>query len=129
MLLSSLLLNSEAWVNLTEKDIRSLEQTDEILLSKVLECESNTSNIANYLELGVQPVRFKIMKRKIIFLQYILKQEKKSMISQVFEATARLSFSPRTHEHCLQEMLEVTGNLDGNLSKVSLIDKTIIFFN
>jgi exonuclease III len=27
----------------------------------------------------------------------------------------RLSFSPRTHEHCSQEMLGVTGNLDGNL--------------
>ena len=33
MLLSALLLNSEAWVNLTKKDIRSLEKTDEILLS------------------------------------------------------------------------------------------------
>ena len=87
MLLSSLLLNSEAWVNLTEKDIRSLEQTDEMLLSKVLECESNTSNIAKYLELGAQPLRFEIMKRKILFLQYILKQDKKSMISQVFQAT------------------------------------------
>ena len=51
MLLSALLLNSEAWVNLTEKDIRSLEQTDEILLSKVLECEANTSNIEKYLDL------------------------------------------------------------------------------
>ena len=28
LLLSSLLLNSEAWVNLTEKNIRSLEHTD-----------------------------------------------------------------------------------------------------
>ena len=28
LLLSSLLLNSEAWVNLSEKDVRSLEQTD-----------------------------------------------------------------------------------------------------
>ena len=32
LLLSSLLLNSEAWVNLSDKDIRALERTDEILL-------------------------------------------------------------------------------------------------
>ena len=64
MLLSSLLLNSEAWVNLKEKDIRCLEQSDEILLGKVLDCEANTSNIAKYLELGVQPIRFEIMKRE-----------------------------------------------------------------
>ena len=44
MLLSSLLLNSEAWVNLSEKDIRALERTDEMLLSKILGSETNTSN-------------------------------------------------------------------------------------
>ena len=50
LLLSSLLLNSEAWVNLTDRDIRELEKTDEILLSKILECEANTSNTFKYLE-------------------------------------------------------------------------------
>ena len=89
LLLSSLLLNSEAWVNLTDLDIRKLEQTDEILLSKVLDCEANTNNIFKYLELGVVPVRFEIMKRKILFLQYILQQDKQSMIYQVFDATVK----------------------------------------
>ena len=83
MLLSSLLLNSEAWVNLSDKDIRALERTDEILLSKVLDSDSNTSNTFKYLELGIHPIRFEIMKRKIIFLQYILKQEKESMMFKV----------------------------------------------
>ena len=87
LLLSSLLLNSEAWVNLSEKDIRGLEQTDEILLSRILDCDSNTSNVLKYLELGVYPVKFEIMKRKILFLQYILKQEESSMMYQVFKAT------------------------------------------
>ena len=49
MFLSSLLLNSEAWVNLTEKDIRSLEQSDEILLSRILDCDTHPSNVAKYL--------------------------------------------------------------------------------
>ena len=87
LLLSSLLLNSEAWVNMYDSNIRSLEQTDEILLSKVLGSEANTSNIFKYLELGVYPVRFDIMKRKVLFLQYILKQEKESMMYKVFQAT------------------------------------------
>ena len=34
LFLSSLLLNSEAWVNYSEKDVRILEQCDEILLTK-----------------------------------------------------------------------------------------------
>ena len=57
LLLSSLLLNSEAWVNISDKDIRSLEQTDEYLLAKILDCDSNTSNAFRYLELGIYPIR------------------------------------------------------------------------
>ena len=49
LLLSYLLFNSEAWVNLTEKNIRGLEQTDDILLAKILESDSNTSNVLKYI--------------------------------------------------------------------------------
>jgi hypothetical protein len=57
-LVSSILLNSEAWVNLTDKDIRGLEQTDEILLSKITDAEAITSNAFKYLELRILPLRF-----------------------------------------------------------------------
>ena len=87
LLLSSVLLNSETWINLTNKNIRALEQIDESFLSKILETETNTSNTIKYLELGVYPIRFEIMRRKIVFLQYILKQEKSSMMYQVLKAT------------------------------------------
>ena len=88
LLLSSLLLNSEAWTNLSESNIRALEQTDEMLLSKILESEANTSNVFKYLELGIYPVRFEIIKRKIIFLQYILQQKESTMVKVVFTATS-----------------------------------------
>ena len=109
MLLSSLLLNAEAWVNLKEKDIRSLEQSDEILLSKVLDCEANTSNIAKYFELGVQPLRFEIMKKKILYLQYILKQEKSSMVFKVFEATCENMIKDDFVQTCIKylEILDI----------------------
>ena len=76
LLLSSILLNSEAWVNLTHTNIRSLEQIDEKLLSRILDSEANTSNAMKYIELGLYPIRFELMKREILFLRYILKQEK-----------------------------------------------------
>ena len=53
LLLSSILLNSEAWVNLAENNIKILEKIDENLSS-----EANTSNAINYLELGLYPIRF-----------------------------------------------------------------------
>ena len=39
------------------------------------------------MELGVNPVRFEILKLKLLFLQYISKQEKDSMIPKVFKAS------------------------------------------
>ena len=66
-----------AWVNYTEKDVRILEQCDEILLTTILDCESDTSNALKYLELGFVPVRFEIMKRTLGFLQFILKEKKR----------------------------------------------------
>ena len=67
--------------------MRILEQCDEILLTKVLDCDANTSNAIKYLDLGILPIRFEIMRRKLSFLQYILLQDKKSMIHQVLKAT------------------------------------------
>ena len=76
LFLSSLLLNTEAWVNYTDKDVRILEQCDEILLTKIMDCGTNSSNAMKYLELGVVPVRFEIMKRKLGFLYLATKQKK-----------------------------------------------------
>ena len=51
LFLSSILLNSEAWVNLTDQNIRSLEQSAKMLLSKILDRESNNSNSCKSLGL------------------------------------------------------------------------------
>ena len=45
------------------------------------------SNAMKYLDLGILPVRHEIMKRKLSFLQYIMKQEESSMIFQILKAT------------------------------------------
>ena len=60
---------------------------EQLATTRILESETNTSNDMKYIELGVYPVRFEMMKRKIVFLQYILKQDKSSMIYQVLKAT------------------------------------------
>ena len=40
-----------------------------------------------YLELGVHPVRYEIMKRNILFLHYLSQQDKDSMIFKVLQTT------------------------------------------
>ena len=74
-------------MNLTDKNIRALEQTDEILLTNILGCDANTSNVFKYLKVEEYPVRFEIKKRKILYLHYLLQQDQNSMISKVLQAT------------------------------------------
>ena len=124
LFLSSLLLNSEAWVNYTEKDIRILEQCDENLLSSILECESNSSNALKYLELGVIPIRFEIMKRKLLFLQYILKQGKDTMIYKILRAIEENPIKNDFVNKCKKylELLKINITLDKikNMTKLQL---------
>ena len=80
LLISSLLTNAEAWYNLTHADIKELERVDEMLFRKILECPSSTPKEMLYLELGVLPIRYIIMMRRLNFLQYILYEDKNSLI-------------------------------------------------
>ena len=85
-LLSSVLLNAECWVNLTQGDVEELESLDRLYLRRVFEASSSTPIPALYLELGVIPVRFKIQAKRIMYLHYILNRDEKELIFQVFKA-------------------------------------------
>ena len=77
LLISSLLTNAEAWYNLTLSDIRELESIDETLLRRILECPVSTPREMLYLDLGVIPIRYIIMMRRLNFLKYILLEDNK----------------------------------------------------
>ena len=66
--------------------ITHLEKEDEILLRKFLEAPISTPKCMLYLETGAKPIRFTIKMRRLMFLQYILQEDPKSMISQFFHA-------------------------------------------
>ena len=86
MLINSLLFNAEAWYNVTDNDLKELEKADEILLRKILECPVTTPKEMLYLELACLPVKFIIMGRSTMFLQYLLKQESDSLLHTFFKA-------------------------------------------
>ena len=56
MFLSVILLNSETWVNLTQKNIEELEKIDHILLKRIFEAPVTTPTRALYLESGCYPI-------------------------------------------------------------------------
>ena len=77
-LVSSMLSCSEVWYDVTESDMRKLEQTDELLLRKIFDCSSQVTCEMLYLELGLLPARYIIKLRRIIYFQHILKQRRKT---------------------------------------------------
>ena len=85
LFLSSILTNSEAWYNLKKEEIDILEQADESLLRKILECPASTPKEMIYLELNCLPIRYIIKCRRVNFLSYIVREDKKSLIYRFLE--------------------------------------------
>ena len=89
LLLNSILINSESWYNLTESDIQQLESVDIIFHRRLLETPKSTPIGLMHLELGTLPIRFVIKKRSILFLHYILQQNKEDLLFRFFQAQNR----------------------------------------
>ena len=87
LLLSTVLSNSEAWVNLTKKNIEDLEAIDETFLRNIFcGAHAKTPLETLYLETGCVPIRFILKSRRLNFLYYILSDKEDSLLSNVFRA-------------------------------------------
>ena len=68
-----------------ETEIIQLEQMDESLMRLILECPMSVPKEMLYLEVGLTPIRYILMSRRLMFYQYILKQPEKSLIRRFYE--------------------------------------------
>ena len=89
LFLSSVLVNSEAWYNLTENDLELLEQADEELLRKILDAPVSTPKCMLYLETGSKPVRYLLMTRRLMFYHYILNEDEDSLIKRFYKTQTK----------------------------------------
>ena len=65
--------------------IENLEAADERIIREKYSLHSKTSKIFLYLELGIVPLRFLIMSRRILFLWWIMQEPQESIIYQVLK--------------------------------------------
>ena len=72
MLVGSLLNNSESWINLNKTNMKNLEKTDTIPQKEILKTKENPSKAFMYLELGILPVKYVVMRKSLNLLKYIL---------------------------------------------------------
>ena len=85
MLVGTLLTCSEARYNITEADLVQLEQIDKALWSQLLEVARTVPYDLLCLKLGIEPFRYIIMRRMLLYLQHILKQKDTSLIKRFFK--------------------------------------------
>ena len=85
-MINSILTNSEAWYDIKDAEIETLEKVDESLLRQILETPSSTPKEMLYLELGLTPIRYIIKSRRLNFLHYILQQDQESLLYRCFSA-------------------------------------------
>ena len=65
ILIGSLLNNSETWIHLTKKNIEEIEKPDKVLKDKLLDSKSST--VFYYLEFGMLPAKYVILKKDSSF--------------------------------------------------------------
>ena len=78
-------------VNVTKSDIEKLERPDYELQKTILPTEIKAAKAFRCLELGITPVRFVIMEKRLMFLKYILDEGTETMIYKVYEEQRKTS--------------------------------------
>ena len=86
----SILYAAEAMVNITEKEIRLIEKSEEATLRDLVKTECSAPRHLLYLELGIIPARYVIKQRKVMLLKHILGQDNNSLMRKVFNAQIKM---------------------------------------
>ena len=84
MLINGSLTNAEIWYNLSNKEIKELENLDKLFFRKLLEVPTTTPSVSFYLELGVIPISVAIKQRRLNYLHHLLTRKSDSMLYSFF---------------------------------------------
>ena len=85
LLRSSILYACETYYDLKESEVRQLERIEEGFLRELLKTGRGCPITQLYLEVGLIPARYEIIKIRLLFLKYILDQNTNSKIFKFFE--------------------------------------------
>ncbi len=83
--MASILFNSQAWRNLTNKDSDQLQTLQLRLLRRICGAPPSISTSFLFLELGVLPIKYEIHKRQISFLHHILNLDRDDPVYVAYE--------------------------------------------
>ena len=77
------LTNMESWPKCSEARIIKFEKVEQNFMRKILKAHSKTAIAALYLELGIIPLRFQLMKRRVLYLHNIMMRDDNELTKKV----------------------------------------------
>ena len=98
LFINSIMTNVEALYGLTKENINILDEVDKILLRKIMSAHSKCKIEAFYLELGILPISYIIIGRRLMFLFDILKSRDEELMSRFFNAQ---NLNPTKNDWCI----------------------------
>ena len=81
---TSILYAAETMYNVTEQELRALEQIEESVLQEVFVTKRSCPKRLLYLEICLYPARFQVHRQMLNFLQYILQQPTESLLYSMY---------------------------------------------
>ena len=72
--LNGTMVNMETWPNFNDKRVSMFERAEQSILRKILNAHSKTPIECLYLELGIIPFRFHLMKRRLTYYQVLMRR-------------------------------------------------------
>ena len=84
LFLASVLCNAQSWSVLNKKELDKLKVCQMRFLKRILKAPRSAPNAIVLCELGVLPIEFEIYKKKLMFLQHILKLDDNDPVKEVY---------------------------------------------
>ena len=112
--------NAEIWYPISEKQTEVLENIDLMLIRKLVKGHSKTAKETFFMEAGLLPGRFIIMKRRQMYLHNILRKPETELIRKVLEVQKNIFTKNDWYSLVQQNKVDLSIPLsDENISKMS----------
>ena len=98
---------SEMYYNIKENQLRQIEKIEESYPRKVFKTTKGCPISQLYLEMGVVPARFEIQKLRLLYLKYILSQNKDSLVRKFFNLQLNEPSRGDWASQCLSDLKEL----------------------
>ena len=120
ILLSKMIFSTEVWFSVTNDNIKKLEEIDEMFWHKSFEVFRTVSKESLYITTGRLPIRFHILKRRVMYWWHLCQLSEEEIIKKVYRAQCHSTHSTDWVNQLKQDLkyLKITLN-DEDLSRMS----------